>query len=70
VWVVNFAGNSVTELNTTNGSLVRVIRAKPDGLDSPANIAFSGTRAWVVNFRNNSISEFSATNGSLIRIIK
>jgi hypothetical protein len=62
--------DSVTELNARNGSLVRVINAKADQLDSPAALAVSPGRVWVLNENGDSITELNASNGSLVRVIK
>src|ERR1035437_883053 len=69
VWVANFSGNSVTELNESNGSRVRVINAKADGFIAPNGVAVSGTHVWVTNFSGNSVTELNASNGSLVRVI-
>ena len=77
-WVVNNymslkspLANSVTELNVSNGSLVRVIEAKPQlHVMDPAPlfaITASGTKVWVANL--NSVIEINASNGSVERVI-
>jgi DNA-binding beta-propeller fold protein YncE len=74
VWVANSEGNSVTELNASNGSLVRVINATADGFNFPTSVAVSGTHVWVTNNLTNnnignSVTELNASNGSLVRVI-
>ena len=61
--------NSVTELNVSNGSLVRVISLSHvvGGLNAPNSIAASGTHVWVTDF--NRIIELNASNGSVERVI-
>ncbi len=62
--------NSVTELNVSNGSLVRVISLSHvvGGLNAPNSIAASGTHVWVTDF--NRIIELNASNGSVVHVIK
>lgn len=70
VWVMNnVVGDRITELNGSNGSLVRVIRFRAlVGFTWPDTIAVSGTHLWVTN--ENTIIELNASNGSLVRVIK
>ena len=58
----------MAEFDVSNGSLVRIIRAKADGLYIPPAIAVRRGRVWVDN-GNNTISELNASNGSLVRIV-
>jgi hypothetical protein len=62
--------NSVTELNVSNGSIVRVIRLSHivGGIAAPNSIAASGTHVWVTDL--NRIIELNASNGSVVRVIK
>ena len=66
--------SSVTELNATNGSLVRVIKAPADHLVEPGPIVVSGSNVWVVNLNATAnadsssavtLVELSAADGSL-----
>ena len=76
LWVVNqhndangaTSESSVAEFNVSNGSLVRDIKAKADGLNIPRAIAVSRGHVWVDN-GNNTITELNANNGSLVRVI-
>jgi uncharacterized small protein (DUF1192 family) len=75
VWVTNENGyegggntNSVSELDATTGSLVRVIKAKTDGLYGPTAIVANDSKLWVLNI--SSVTELNAGNGSLVRVIK
>ena len=76
-WVVNNyeslkspLANSVTELNVSNGSLVRVISLTHivGGLHAPNSIAASGAHVWVTDL--NRVIELNASNGSVVRVIK
>jgi hypothetical protein len=60
-------GNSVTELNTSNGEVVRVVGA---GINAPGGIVCDVAHVWVTNGPNDSVTELSETTGSLIRTIK
>jgi hypothetical protein len=75
VWVTNGNGyesggntNSVSELNATTGSLVRVIKAKTDGLYGPTAIVANDSKLWILNI--SSVTELNAGSGSLVRVVK
>jgi len=84
VWVVNMAGNSITEFDAKTGSQVRVINAKANAFHHPVGIAIQGSHVWVSNSneqfgmgggnyntaRYSSVTELNAKNGSLVRVIK
>jgi hypothetical protein len=83
VWVVNLAGNSITEFNGVTGSQVRIINAKADALHHPDGITVQGSHVWVTNSneqlgmgggnydtaRYSSVTELNAKNGALVRVI-
>jgi hypothetical protein len=83
VWVVNLAGNSVTELEANTGKLIRVINAKADDFHHPDGIAVLGQHVWISNgneefgmgtgnyplARFSSVTELKANTGALIRVI-
>ena len=56
LWVANAVGNSVTELNASDGSWVRTLTATW-GFEQPDGIAVSGTDLWVANGTGNSVTE-------------
>ncbi len=60
--------SSVAEFNVSDGSLIRVIKARADGLNIPLSIAVSHGLVWVAN-GDNTITELNASNGSLVRVI-
>jgi streptogramin lyase len=63
VWVANFYGNSISEVNTC-GTL-ELDAAKGGGVDRPQGIAIDGAgTAWVANYRGNSLSEIEGASGS------
>ena len=61
LWVMNAGGNSLTELNLSNGSLVRVVSGASYGFNGPAALASDGTHLWVANFFGNSVTELNLT---------
>jgi hypothetical protein len=83
VWVVNLAGNSITEFDAKTGSQVRVINAKADAFHHPDGITIQGSHLWITNgneefgmgtsnyplAKYSSITELNAGNGSLVRVI-
>jgi hypothetical protein len=79
LWVVNEGGNSLTELNASNGSFIQVVNAPADMFYNPNAIAVSGSDIWVTSDGVNSIdfvstpeelvTELNASDGSLVRVI-
>jgi DNA-binding beta-propeller fold protein YncE len=83
VWVVNMAGNSITEFNAKTGSLIRVLNAKADAFHHPDGIAIVGSHLWITNgneefgmgtsnyplAKYSSVTELNASNGSLVRVL-
>jgi DNA-binding beta-propeller fold protein YncE len=65
----NWPGGSVTELNRGDGSVVRVITAKPDQFLGSQGIAVGRSRVWVTNGFEDSLTELNANSGSLVRVI-
>ena len=71
IWVVNTfsvdgVGNSVTELNASDGSFVQTVSGH---FDSPIGIAFDGTHLWVTNNLGNSVTELNASDGSFVQTL-
>jgi len=70
LFVVNTAGaGSVTEIDESNGSLVRVVQGSSYGFNQPCAIVLYGANAWVVNRGGNSVTEFSTATGSVIQVL-
>jgi hypothetical protein len=67
VWVANLDYSSIVELNASNGSLVRLIRA--NSLNQPLSMAIDGKHVWVANFFGNSVTELKKSNGAVVRVI-
>ena len=77
LWVANEGGNSVTELNLSDGSLVRVIAGSSYGLYFPIALASDGTHLWVANLYDDlatntgrSVTELNLSDGSLVQVIR
>ena len=58
MWITNNSGNSVTEVNVSDGSLVQTLSGGPYGYNEPSGIAFDGSHLWVANTGGNSITAF------------
>lgn len=67
LWVTNEAGNSVTEINPSDGSWVTTIRASRDGFNRPSAITNWGSDLFVAN-ASGSVSELR-DSGALVRVI-
>ena len=61
LWITNLLGASVTELNASNGSLVRTVSGGSYGFNAPSGIAFDGHNLWVADTNGNSATELAAT---------
>ena len=75
VWVTDYngsggSGSSVTELNASDGSLVKVYNDASYGFDNPGPIAADKLgHVWVANsFGGNSVTELNASDGSLVKV--
>jgi hypothetical protein len=68
LWVTNEAGNSVTEVNPSNGSWVATLRSTRYGFNRPTAITTSGPDLFIANAAG-SVSELRASNGALVRVI-
>jgi hypothetical protein len=61
-------GNSVTELNASNGSLVRVISNPKDDMSYLNSVAVLGTHVWVGGARG--LTELKSSSGALVKVVK
>jgi DNA-binding beta-propeller fold protein YncE len=57
LWVTNYGGSSVTELNASDGSWVRTVSGGSYGFSAPDAIAFDGAHLWVTNHGGGSVTE-------------
>ena len=69
LWVTNLGGNSVTELNASDGSWVRTLSGGSYGFNNSRGVAFDGTHLWVTNVGGNSVTELNASDGSWVRTL-
>ena len=71
IWVANANGNSVTELNAKDGSLVKVYNDASYGFNDPIAITTDNLgHVWVANWSGNSVTELNAIDGSFVRVVK
>jgi outer membrane protein assembly factor BamB len=61
--------SSLTELDASNGHLVRVLTKAEGEFSNPNDVVYRDGEVWVVNGASNSVSEIDATNGTLLRSI-
>ena len=69
LWVANYSGNSLTELNASDGSWVRTLSGGSYGFNGPLGVAFDGTHLWVTNYTGSSVTELNASDGSWVRTL-
>jgi DNA-binding beta-propeller fold protein YncE len=69
LWVVSANGNSVTELNASTGSLVRVLSGHRYGFDNPIALAVVGKTIWIANGAGNSVTVVSSSTGAFVRYL-
>ncbi len=68
IWVTNRAGNSVTEIDPTNGVWLHTFHGTQYGFDSPDAIIADGSDLFVANAAG-SVTEVDASNGSPITVL-
>jgi hypothetical protein len=56
MWITNRDSNSITEVNSGDGTLARTFTTGNYGLDGPTTAIFDGRHLWVVNFGGNSVT--------------
>jgi hypothetical protein len=69
LWVTNSDGNSVTELNASDGSWIRTVFGASYDFNGPWSISSDGPHLWVANSKGNSVTELNASDGSWIRTL-
>jgi outer membrane protein assembly factor BamB len=67
LWVTNGAGNSVTEINPSNGNWVATFRASRDGFNQPSAITNWGPDLFVAN-TSGGVTELR-DSGALVRVV-
>jgi hypothetical protein len=74
LFVANYSGGSVTEVNASTGALVRVISGpqyqfNPNDRGGPDALALRGADLFVATFGGYSVTEVNASTGALVRVI-
>jgi len=69
LFVANFEGRSVTEVNALTGALVRVLSHPEYDFDGPQAMVMAGPDLFVANFYGNSVTELDASTGALVRVL-
>lgn len=59
-WITNEVGNSVTEINSADGSWVRTLSGGSYEFNRPMGLAFDGSHLWVTNVEGNSVTAINA----------
>ena len=62
-------GDSVTELNASDGSWVQTLSGGSYGFNAPYAIAVDGAHVWVANSSGDSVTELNASNGSWVQTL-
>ena len=68
LWVANEMGNSVSEINPSDGTWLASLTSGPYGIEHPTSIASFGSDVFVAN-SVGSVSEISAPTRKLVRIV-
>jgi streptogramin lyase len=66
IWITNVSGDSVTELNAVDGSVIQEIGNAGGNFAQPMGIAANGANLWVTNVASNTVSELNCNHGSSI----
>jgi len=56
LWVPNNNGNSVTEIDASNGAWVQTLSGGSYGFNGPRGISFDGTHLWATNYYGSSVT--------------
>src|SRR6185437_15690031 len=70
LFVANTDGNSITEVNASDGSLVRVIQGPSYAFSQPRAMLLEGGHLWIANWQGNSVTEINTSDGSLVRVVQ
>jgi YVTN family beta-propeller protein len=65
VWVANFGGGTVSEIDASTGTVVKTITvgSEPEGVSS------DGTHVWVANSNGGTVSEIDESTGTVVNTI-
>jgi YVTN family beta-propeller protein len=66
VWVANYGGEAVSEIEASSGTVIRTIKVG----SYPVGVSSDGTHVWVANSgEEGTVSEIEASSGTVIRTI-
>ena len=69
IWATNWSGDSVSELDASDGDLVQTFSGGSYGFNEPDGVAFDGTHIWVANYAGDSVTELDASDGDLVQTL-
>ena len=69
VWVANYGNDSVTEINASNGALVKTLSGGSYDFHAPCAMADDGTHVFIGDCLGLDVTEFDANTGNWIRTI-
>jgi len=69
LFVANFGGNSVTEVNASTGAHITTISGPSYQFNGPVALKLVGQHLFVANQTGNSVTELSAVTGALVRVM-
>ena len=73
IFVANSSGNSVTELNASNMTLVKVLRSGhgtgSSSFQGPVAMVAEGGNIWVTDRAGKSVTELSGASGSVLQVV-
>jgi len=61
---------TATELNATNGGLIRVVSLKSRGLSGTASISTNGADVWIATSGGGRVAKLSNTTGAVLRVFR
>jgi hypothetical protein len=68
--VANDPYPALTEINTSTGSLIRVVQGQGYDFKNCTDVVDEGSDFWVANDGSNSVVEVDGKTGKLIRLVK
>jgi hypothetical protein len=69
IWITNPHGNSMTEIDSADGALIRTLSGGSYRFSTPSGIGLYGTHIWMTNISGNSMEELDADSGALERTV-
>lgn len=69
IWVASILNGTVSEFDTSDGTLIRTLSGGDYGFNRPIGVIATATRIWVVNSGDTSVTELNASDGTLVRTL-